>query len=81
MDYLEATIMAYDKNWQKYEERTRDNLPTEELAKFRKLLPTGAKVLDAGCAFGNQTDLLANMGLYVEGVDLSSVFIARAQHL
>lgn len=81
MNYLDFTIAAYDKSWQKYEDSTRDNLPTEELEKFGNLLPRGGKVLDAGCAYGNQSNLLQQKGFSIEGVDLSSVFISRAKEL
>ena len=81
MDYLDPTIAAYDKSWQKYEERTRNNLPTEELEKFCSLLSDSSMILDAGCAYGNQSNLLTQRGHSVEGIDLSSAFIARAKEL
>lgn len=81
MEYLGPTIAAYDKSWQKYEERTRNNLPTEELEKFCSLLSDSSMILDAGCAYGNQSNLLTQRGHSVEGIDLSSAFIARAKEL
>jgi ubiquinone/menaquinone biosynthesis C-methylase UbiE len=57
-------------------------VPVAELDAFMGLVPDATgRVLDVGCAFGRDTELLAERGLRAEGVDLSSAFVARAAQL
>ncbi|MEV4613891.1 class I SAM-dependent methyltransferase [Kitasatospora sp. NPDC049258] len=82
-DYLARTMAAYENGQEKYEQATRAMTPGAELDRFVALLPgpPGAPVLDAGCAFGRDTALLAERGLDVLGGDLSPSFVARAREL
>ncbi|EPH06594.1 hypothetical protein HMPREF1531_00495 [Propionibacterium sp. oral taxon 192 str. F0372] len=46
---------------------------------FAGLLPTGAKVLDAGCGIGRMLPVLRDLGLRPLGVDFSMAMIDRAR--
>ncbi|MFB7128329.1 class I SAM-dependent methyltransferase [Kitasatospora sp. NPDC056273] len=82
LDYLSRTIAAYEHSADKYESATKGMVPDEELDLFTGMLPDPAgPVLDAGCAFGRDTALLAARGVAVTGVDLSEPFVARAREL
>ncbi|MFQ6143508.1 class I SAM-dependent methyltransferase [Streptomyces seoulensis] len=81
-DYLSRTLAAYEHSLTKYETATRGMIPDRELDEFTAMLPRPAgPVLDAGCAFGRDTALLAERGVTVTGVDLSDSFVARAREL
>jgi SAM-dependent methyltransferase len=80
-DYIERTIAAYDASPAKYEQATKDLSPSEELTWFTEALPLHGYVLDAGCAFGRDTDILAKQAFNVVGVDLSDALLARARLL
>ncbi|ANP49519.1 SAM-dependent methyltransferase [Streptomyces griseochromogenes] len=81
-DYLSRTLAAYEHSPLKYETATRGMIPDRELDRFTSMLPeeTGP-VLDAGCAFGRDTALLADRGVTVIGIDLSDSFLSRAREL
>jgi 2-polyprenyl-3-methyl-5-hydroxy-6-metoxy-1,4-benzoquinol methylase len=69
-DYIEHTLAAYDANPEQYEAATVDIVAVQELKEFVEGLPTRElPVLDAGCAFGRDTTLLAKEGLTVVGID------------
>ncbi|MCX5386992.1 bifunctional 2-polyprenyl-6-hydroxyphenol methylase/3-demethylubiquinol 3-O-methyltransferase UbiG [Streptomyces sp. NBC_00083] len=81
-DYVARTLAAYEQSVPKYEAATRDMVPDVELDAFTALLPDpSGPVLDAGCAFGRDTALLAARGVAVTGIDLSEPFLARAREL
>ncbi|WP_431043053.1 class I SAM-dependent methyltransferase [Streptomyces sp. P1-3] len=81
-DYLSRTLAAYSHSVDKYETATKGMVPDAELDTFAMLLPDPAgPVLDAGCAFGRDTALLAARGMAVTGIDLSEPFLARAREL
>jgi SAM-dependent methyltransferase len=79
-DYIARTIKAYDDT-ETYEKNTRSVVPKLELEQFVSMLNAGAVVLDAGCAYGRDTEYLATKGVAVSGVDLSPALIARAKEL
>ncbi|MFF8831613.1 class I SAM-dependent methyltransferase [Streptomyces sp. NPDC015131] len=82
MDYLSRTLAAYERSTGRYETATKGMVPDAELDLFTSLLRDSAgPVLDAGCAFGRDTALLAARGVRVTGVDLSEPFLARARSL
>ncbi|MEV6163478.1 class I SAM-dependent methyltransferase [Streptomyces sp. NPDC052052] len=81
-DYLSRTLAAYGHSARTYETATKDMVPDAELDAFTALLPDPAgPVLDAGCAFGRDTALLAARGITVTGIDLSEHFLDRAREL
>lgn len=69
------TIEWYNQNAEQYAQTTLQTASPEEIDQFAKLLPDRAKVLDAGCGGGRDTDLLSKKGLKVIGLDLSSGLI------
>ncbi len=79
-DYIKKTIMAYDDT-KTYENSTRLLVPKVELNEFVSMLPSGLMVLDAGCAFGRDTEFLKAKGVTVRGIDLSPALIGRAKEL
>lgn len=72
--------MAYDDT-KTYENSTRLLVPKVELNEFVSMLPSGLMVLDAGCAFGRDTEFLKAKGVTVRGIDLSPALIGRAKEL
>jgi SAM-dependent methyltransferase len=79
-DYISKTIRAYDDT-QTYEDSTRLLVPKIELDKFLGLVGPGSLLLDAGCAFGRDTEYIKSKGYEVEAIDLSPALIARAREL
>ena len=79
-DYIKNTIRAYDDT-KTYEDGTRLLVPEVELNEFVAMLQPGAVLLDAGCAFGRDTEFLKAKGFNVRGIDLSPALIARAEEL
>ena len=81
-DYIDRTLRAYDLHPEKYEAATANMVPTEEIEAFIKYLPSGNHIiLDAGCAFGRDTAILAQHGRKVIGVDMSTALLKRARQL
>ena len=79
-DYIAKTIRAYDDT-KTYEDGTRGLVPKLELDEFIAMLKPQPYVLDAGCAFGRDTEYITGKGHRVEGIDLSPALIARAKEL
>lgn len=79
-DYIQKTIRAYDDT-QTYEDVTRLLVPEVELNEFASMLQPGAVILDAGCAFGRDTEYLKAKGFNVQGIDLSPALVGRAKEL
>ncbi len=63
-------------NHQHFDAHTR-----KRLDEFASLLPTGARILDAGCGDGRKAAYLAGHGFKVVGVDPSPTAIAHAEKL
>jgi SAM-dependent methyltransferase len=80
-DYVDRTIAAYNSSPIKFEERTKNLLPGEELEWFIESLPAGGYIMDAGCAYGRETASLAGKGFKVVGIDLSTILLRRAREL
>lgn len=79
-DYITDTIRAYDDT-KTYENSTRLLIPKKEIDKFLSMIEPGSVVLDAGCAFGRDTEYIKSKGYKVQGVDLSQALIKRAKEL
>lgn len=86
-DYLRATRESYDRLAEGYDAQfyaELDHLVLERalLGAFAEEVETGAPVLDVGCGPGRTTAYLAESGLSVTGLDLSSemVRLARERH-
>ncbi|MBU0708404.1 class I SAM-dependent methyltransferase [Patescibacteria group bacterium] len=50
------------------------------LKTIQKYLPPGSNLLEAGCGVGQTCTLLNNMGYNVTGIDISNLFISKAQN-
>lgn len=79
-DYIKKTIRAYDDT-KTYEDGTRLLVPEVELNMFSAMLRSGAIILDAGCAYGRDTEYLKAKGFKVQGIDLSPALLGRAKEL
>jgi SAM-dependent methyltransferase len=77
----DPTRQFYETHADEYERQTKDLKPVTFLTEFMNTLPTGAKVLDLGCAYGRDTAEFIQHGYSVLGVDYSSSLIARAKEL
>lgn len=84
---VSATRTAYDTVAREYADLLRDELDRKVLdramlAAFAELVPAGGHVVEVGCGPGRVTAHLADLGLSVEGVDLSPgmVAVAREDH-
>lgn len=73
------TIEWYNQNADQYARTTFQTASPDEIDRFANLLFVGAKVLDAGCGGGRDTNLLTKKGLKVIGLDLSSGLIKVAR--
>ncbi len=76
------TIKWYDKNARQYAISVEDFSNKEQIDEFVELLPKNAKVLDAGCGGGRDSNSLAAKGINVIGIDLSTglLKIAKAKY-
>ncbi len=79
-DYISNTIKAYDDT-KTYEDNTRLLVPKIELDEFLNYLLSGSQILDAGCAYGRDTEYMKTKGFQLEAIDLSPALIARAKEL
>jgi ubiquinone/menaquinone biosynthesis C-methylase UbiE len=87
-DFLALTRDGYDRTAAMYAERFHhhlDDKPLElaVLSAFAGLVAKGRnrQVIDVGCGTGATTALLADRGVEVRGIDLSSNMIAQARRL
>ncbi len=72
--------LTYDRiaeDW--HADHLQDVWPVEAVGAFADLFPTGARVLDVGCADGIKTRRLVEKGLEVLGIDVSERFITMAK--
>lgn len=73
------SIKYYQDNAQAFFESTIDVDMTELYAPFIAKLPSGAKILDAGCGSGRDARAFMSMGFDVEAIDASSELVKRAR--
>lgn len=76
---LQATIGWYNNNADDYAAKVKSKAQLEELDRFSDYFPTEAKILDAGCAAGRDSQLLKEFSFEVVGVDLSPELLKIAQ--
>jgi SAM-dependent methyltransferase len=79
-NYISKTVRAYD-DVNTYEKSTRSLRPKLEIDDFLTMLQDGARILDAGCAFGRDVEYIKSQGFDIYGIDLSPVLIRRAKEL
>lgn len=75
------TIDWYDQNAEQYSRSVMSLYPPKDMDEFVALLPQQAKILDAGCGPGRDTNLFAQKGFQAEGLDISKglIEVARKQ--
>lgn len=73
------TIKWYDDNAVSYAKAAERLSPTFELEKFCAYFSPGAKILDAGCGSGRDSEKLRSNGLEVTGIDISRGLIKEAR--
>lgn len=78
-DYLKKTIAVYDAKADYYAKKLDDYAPRPEQEKFVSLLPSHAKILDAGCGPGRDCEYFASHGFRVIGIDLSENLLSIAK--
>lgn len=75
------SIKYYQDNAQAFFESTIDVDMRELYAPFTEKLPSGAKILDAGCGSGRDAKAFMSMGFDVEAIDASSELVKRARSI
>jgi len=76
---FQKPIDWYNTNAKKYALQSSKYASHAQINDFVRLLSDKARVLDAGCGSGRDTNLLAQKGLDVVGIDLSSGLINIAK--
>jgi ubiquinone/menaquinone biosynthesis C-methylase UbiE len=72
-------IAKYDKTAKTYAASLAPKADADQLERFFGMLKPGDSVLDAGCAAGRDTKLIAEAGFLVAGVDLSEGLLKIAR--
>ena len=82
-DYISKTLQAYNDSPEKYVESTAEMVLMPELETLVGLLPNSDKpMLDAGCAYGRDMDVLGSrFGRSVVGIDMSDELLQRGKQL
>lgn len=73
------TIAWYNQNAEKYAKVNAAIADLDQIEEFASLLPRGAKVLDAGCAAGRDSNLFQRKGFAVTGIDISAGLLGIAK--
>lgn len=76
---FQDTINWYNQNAETYAKSVVNLYPTKDLDEFAQLLKPGAKILDAGCGSGRDTNLFLQKGFNAQGLDISAGLIAVAK--
>lgn len=77
----EETIDWYNQNASSYAEKSMEHSSTDkqQLDDFSLRIPSGGKVLDAGCGSGRDTGLFNEKGFKVTGLDISRNLLEEAK--
>lgn len=75
---FQDTIDWYDANADVYMANADKGIPQQAIDTFVKLLKPGAKVLEAGCAGGRDTEIFFKKGIDITGVDASEGLLSHA---
>ena len=75
----QATINWYNQNAPEYTRSIRKIVSEDQIKAFTSLLPSGARVLDAGCGGGRDAEIFAKQGYKVVGLDLSKGMLNEAK--
>ena len=77
----DLTIEYYNKNSTEFVSRTVDIDMSELYPKFTNLLPSGGKILDAGCGSGRDARYFLSQGFEVVAIDASEEMVKSASNL
>lgn len=77
-DLYKETISTYNHLGKRYIRRISRAVPRQR-ARFMKMFPANAKVLDVGSAGGRDSKVFARRGFQVVGIDASDVFVKEAE--
>ena len=77
----DSTIQYYNKNAVAFVNRTVDIDMSELYPKFTNLLPSGGKILDAGCGSGRDSRYFLSQGFGVVAIDASEQMVKYASGL
>lgn len=75
---VDKSIDYYDKNAETYFETTKNVDMEKQYSAFLKLLPSDAKILDAGCGSGRDSKNFINKGYSVTAIDGSAELAKKA---
>ena len=75
---MKKTIEYYDKNADQYFETTKAIDMEEQYKPFLNLLPSNAKILDAGCGAGRDSKAFLEKGYDVTAIDASKELAKKA---
>lgn len=79
---LATTIQTYNEIVEPYYENTSKLASSKEVVdEFSKMLPKGAKILDAGCGPGRDAKWFTDKGFDVVGIDLAEKMIEFARKI
>lgn len=73
------TIRWYNENAAQYAQAIKAYIPHQQIAVFVDKVGPGAKILDAGCGAGRDTQLMKAAGLEPVGLDIAERLIEHAQ--
>lgn len=78
MNRTDLTRDTYNKIASEYEQNGMRYAATDELENFVSKIPTGGKILDAGCGFGRELLFFAKQGFETYGIDGSKELLKLA---
>ena len=75
---IDSTIEYYNKNSAEFISRTVDIDMSELYPKFTNLIPSGGRILDAGCGSGRDSRYFLSQGFEVVAIDASEEMVKCA---
>jgi ubiquinone/menaquinone biosynthesis C-methylase UbiE len=78
-EYLQMTVDTYNEIAENYVETTKAIRPSLEFDKFCNAVKPGGTILDAGCAWGRDSQAFFERGFSVVGIDLSTKLLELAR--
>jgi ubiquinone/menaquinone biosynthesis C-methylase UbiE len=81
-DYVAKTIEAYNNAPGKFAFATKEMVNYPEIETMLKYVPyKNAPILDVGCGFGRDSEVLAKKGFKTIGIDMSKALLKKAHEL